>query len=99
MRDQLSREIRHGRVTKEKAEALYLQYLNQCVNIEPFFNWLGSTKSGYDLFLKERIKFSRDRMASDRFIDIKAKDYFDSDFLSEDGVNPEKSFVLYYKGI
>ncbi len=37
VREQLSREIRHGRISRNNAERVYVEYINQNINIKPFF--------------------------------------------------------------
>lgn len=53
--DQLVREIRHGRITKQEALILEEQYSKNKVSIRPFFDWLDVTNSGYEWFLKHRL--------------------------------------------
>ncbi|GIU50567.1 MULTISPECIES: N-acetyl sugar amidotransferase [Shewanella] len=53
--DQLTREIRHGRVTLEQATELAHKYQQQPANIKPFFKWLDVTESGYDWYVKHRL--------------------------------------------
>ena len=53
--DHLVREIRHGRIKKVEAIELESSYTMNKVNIKPFFDWLGATKSGYDWFKMHRL--------------------------------------------
>ena len=55
IRDHLVREIRHGRLDRDSAVALEKTYSETPVNIKPFFDWLGATKSGYDWFKMHRL--------------------------------------------
>jgi len=55
IRDHLVREIRHGRLDRDSAVALEQTYSETPVNIKPFFDWLGTTKSGYDWFKMHRL--------------------------------------------
>ena len=53
--DHLVREIRHARVSKTEAKKIEDLYSSKPVNIKPFFDWLGVSKSGYDWFCKHRL--------------------------------------------
>ncbi len=56
IRDQLSREIRHGRVSRDQALKLEGHYASTPVNINGFFDWLGVTKSGIEWFIDKRLQ-------------------------------------------
>lgn len=53
--DHVARETRHGRLTSEEGRRLVDYYTNNKVNIKPFFDWLGVTKSGYEWFKMHRL--------------------------------------------
>jgi N-acetyl sugar amidotransferase len=55
IRDHLVREIRHGRLTRAEAVVIEATYSQSQVNIKPFFDWLGTSKSGYDWFKMHRL--------------------------------------------
>jgi len=97
VRDQLSREIRHGRISKSSAVNVYYHYLNKDVNIENFFKWLEVTESGYKLFCNTRLNFLKDKFNDDRSLVI-VEDEFSSSFF-EKGLSSSKKFITYYKGI
>lgn len=54
--DHVAREIRHGRLTSDEGAELNKFYMNRKVDIKPFFDWLGVTKSGYDWFKLHRLE-------------------------------------------
>lgn len=54
-RDHLVREIRHGRITRERAATLEAEYSWASVDIQPFFKWLGVTDSGFRWFVEHRL--------------------------------------------
>ena len=65
VRDQLNREIRHGRVTFVQATKSYKTYSKKKVYIKPFFRWLGVSKTGYDWFIQHKLFKSRRLIAKD----------------------------------
>lgn len=99
VRDQLSREIRHGRISKNNAERVYVKYINQKINIKPFFDWIGATDSGLKLFVKERIKYGLYKISQSENLEISIQDYFDIGLFSDESTYIEKNFIIYYKGI
>jgi len=99
VRDQLSREIRHGRILKHDAEELHLKYLNQGVDIEPFFNWIGATESGTKLFIKERIIRVVNKISSNSDHIDGVQNYFKTSFFEDNKFEINKDFVIYHKGI
>jgi len=99
VRDHLSREIRHGRISKKNAEKVYDEYVSQGIDIRPFFNWIGATDSGFRLFVRERINRGVHKMRPGECNLIDAKKYFNNSFFSDDSIAVEKDFVVYHKGI
>lgn len=99
VRDQLSREIRHGRISKNNAEKVYVKYMNQNINIKPFFDWIGATDSGFKLFVKERIKHGLCKISQSENFEIDMQDSFDIGLFSDEAISVEKNFIIYYKGI
>ena len=99
VRDQLSREIRYGRISKDKAKKVYTQYLEQSIDIRPFFNWIGATDSGFKLFIRERIHHGLNRVSSRKNEKVDAQSYFDVSFFSDKAATVEKGFIIYHKGI
>ena len=60
--DQLTREIRHGRIASKEAFAISTIYFEMGIQeeaIRRFFNWIGSTKSGFDWFKEHKLKRSK----------------------------------------
>jgi hypothetical protein len=99
VRDQLSREIRHGRISKVNAEKLYLKYLNKNINIKPFFDWIGATESGLRLFSRERILHNSYKVSEIESITIDVKRFFNIDYFNNKEFTVNKEFVIYHKGI
>lgn len=97
--DHVAREIRHGRITKSEGIALIQKYGNIQIDIKPFFNWLGVSKSGYDWFIKHRLDSVRCHVGSNQSeaqsIEIP---YQVNKLLREAGI-PEDEFLLMSKGI
>ncbi len=56
IRDHLVREIRHGRVSREKAIMIESFYNNSKVDVNKFFDWLDMSKSGKEWFILHRLK-------------------------------------------
>jgi len=97
VRDQLSREIRHGRITKDAALLLYDVFLSKKIDIDPFFKWLGASRTGIDLFIRNRLAKSAHFIGSDsENTDFDVN--FNSSYISE-GEDPKEFFLNYYKGI
>ncbi len=99
VRDHLSREIRHGRILKNNAQKLYTEYLSQNIDIKPFFDWLGVTDSGFQLFVKERIVHTRNKISNSENTRVNIKDIFNLDFFHDEEFSINKKFVIYHKGI
>lgn len=97
--DHLVREIRHGRLTKAQAIDIEKTYYKNPVNIRPFFDWLGTTKSGYDWFKMHRLS-DVSHLISDSDIDFKnvCLPTPVKDLLSKPG-SPKKEFLFFDKGI
>ena len=69
--DHLVREIRHGRLSRAQAIDVESAYSRQPVNIKPFFDWLDTTKSGYDWFVMHRLS-KVSHLITDSDMDIKS---------------------------
>ena len=99
VRDHLSREIRHGRISKVNANELYKKYLIQSIDIKLFFDWIGATDSGFKLFAKERLLKSYNKISGKKNTIISDKDFFDVEFISIKKENIKNTFIYYHKGI
>ena len=103
VKDQLSREIRHFRLSKTSANACLEQFNSRKFYIKPFFEWLGVTKSGYDWFKKFRLQKFSQFITEDRFfenyqvklerVDPCIEEAFDRAQL------PSESFIMFGKGV
>ena len=98
VRDQLVREIRHQRITKDEAILLETHYNNSKVNVYKFFNWLGMTKTGIDWFVLHRLNDFRHLLSeSENHTDIKLPSKLLS--LMKEGSISKQDFITYGKGI
>jgi N-acetyl sugar amidotransferase len=96
--DQLTREIRHGRLNKNEAELLREHYEYNQVDIKPFFDWLGVTDSGRLWFEKHKLSRSKHH--------ISRSPKFNEDYISlpkklnelvPQSFASKKEFILYGK--
>jgi hypothetical protein len=97
VRDHLSREIRHNRITKHDANKLYSLYKFRKIDIAPFFDWLGSSPSGMKLFIDKRLSdFSH-------IIGVEDSDIFPEKIIKDgylvDSHEIHNEFLIYHKGI
>lgn len=53
--DHLSREVRHRRISKSEACFLSAKFRASKVDIRPFFDWLGVSKSGVDWIVEQKL--------------------------------------------
>ena len=97
--DHLVREIRHGRLTRAEAVVIEASYTQSQVNIKPFFDWLGTSKSGYDWFKMHRLS-DVSHLITDSEVEIKTTNLPTklSDLLSL-SKSSEEEFLLFDKGI
>jgi N-acetyl sugar amidotransferase len=100
--DHVSREIRHGRLSKELGNEIVIRYTENGVDLNPFFSWLGVTKSGREWFIEKRLTRSKalaNNFCNEIFIkDIIGVEHILNDFIFETPRSQE-TFVKYYKGI
>ena len=89
----------HNRISKNNAKELYALYFKQHVDIKPFFDWIGSTNSGYELFLKERFKSSYKKITNKTNKEIGMENYFNSGYFKDQCYSVMKNFIVYQKGI
>ncbi len=99
IRDQLCREIRHGRVSREEALSIESLYTSSKVDISGFFKWLGVTKSGLDWFIEKRLKDVNGFITTTGFNEPKINIPSKIQELLVDSNGPERNFVEYGKGI
>ncbi len=97
VRDQLSREIRHKRITRLDADMLYKNLSVKKVDIVPFFKWLGATKTGIKLFTSKRYKNAQHLLGENNNA-FGSEALFEESFFST-GLDVQYDFLNYYKGI
>ncbi len=97
VREQLSREIRHERISRDKALNLYELYLNQQYDVHDFFNWLDVTKSGMEWWIKHRLKNTK-KLIGPESKKINWEEYF-SEFFNQKTEPSINKFVTFQKGI
>ena len=97
--DHLVREIRHGRLTRAEAVVIEATFSQSQVNIKPFFDWLGTSKSGYDWFKMHRL-YDVSHLIADSEVEFKAPNLPTklSDLLSL-STSSEEEFLLFDKGV
>lgn len=95
--DHISREIRHNRITTEEGKALIGFYQNK-VDIKPFFDWLGVTKSGYEWFVKHRLSDVLSMIGKCEGWKMPVLPKGLQPFYNQ-GNAPKKSFLLFDKGL
>jgi N-acetyl sugar amidotransferase len=95
--DHVAREIRHARLTSKEGQELIEQYMKNQIDIKPFFKWIGSTKSGYEWYLKERLSDVRSLVGTETEkieIPMGLKK-----MLEGPSKNPERNYITYHKGL
>lgn len=97
IRDQLCREIRHGRLDRENALTLESRYSKTPVDITDFFSWLDVTKSGMEWFVSKRLRNVQHLIGSHDFIEIEKPKKI-NDLLTK-SYPPKENFILFGKGI
>jgi len=97
VRDQLSREVRHGRLDRQSALELENHYNKSEVDISGFFNWLGVTKSGVEWFVSKRLPKVKHLIGSseNKICQLPA----DISGLLTNSDEPTREFVLFGKGV
>jgi len=99
--DHLTREIRHGRLTRSQAQSLASRYSCSRIDIRPFFDWLGVTESGYRWFVDHRLAVVSASIgdggsgACDTAISLPSSV---AELLME-GAEPSRSFIPFGKGL
>ena len=97
--DHCTREIRHGRLTRTEAVKIESNFINNKINIKPFFKWLNVNQTGIDWFLKHRLNKST-HLISDSQINYKTPNFPNRlKSMLSDTSKPEKEFITYGKGI
>ena len=95
--DHLSREIRHGRASREQAREIEKRYSENPVDIKPFFDWLGVTNSGFKWFVEHKLSDIKHLIGEEEVVDIRLPNELSS--LIERGSSPNEEFMLFGKGI
>jgi hypothetical protein len=97
VRDHLSREIRHNRISKSKAHSLYNEYISKKVDVGSFFQWLGTSRTGVQLFCDRRL-INSSHLIGGCVEKINPESAFINSFFTS-GLQVTENFVTYYKGI
>ena len=96
VRDLLSREIRHRRITRANAGELYSYYLkNRNFNSDDFFKWLNIDSTGREWLRYHKVGKN---VQSGNSNEINVRDFF-SDYIPNDLLHTEKDFCTFEKGI
>ena len=96
VRDHLTREIRHGRVSREAAIQIEKLYSLNKINIKPFFDWLGVSHTGYEWFIEHRLVSVKESIGPTHE-NIETPKIFEN-YLSPSEC-PKQEFLNFYKGI
>lgn len=97
IRDHLVREIRHGRISKDEAIKVEVEYNNTKVDVYKFFNWLGMSKSGMRWFIKHQLDGYEDLIGTNYSSTISLPPAIDK--LLKASECAENSFITFGKGI
>ena len=97
VRDHLVREVRHGRVTREEAKILELEYNQSKVDVAKFFKWLGVSKSGLDWFIRHQLKGVEHLIGETADMNIQLPASLNKLLSSTN--KTKKDFILFDKGI
>lgn len=95
--DHLTREIRHGRVTRCQAIDLQRTYQAQKVDIDPFFDWLDVTQSGKQWLIKHRLDDVSHLIGTELNPAPELPDSISSVLM--DDVRSSQEFILFGKGL
>ncbi|MDB4017206.1 N-acetyl sugar amidotransferase [Amylibacter sp.] len=97
--DQTCREIRHQRISRKAGQKIVEKFGENKFYIKEFFDWLGTTDTGYSWFKEKRLHNLKNRIT-----DIKSEQNFNSpkvgfEELLTGGDIAEKGYIIYGKGI
>lgn len=95
IRDHLSREIRHKRISRKNAVKMEKEYSSNRVNLERFFQWLEVTKSGFDWFVKHRLHEIKHLVGEDSIVTAPDLSLFSG--LIQPGEKAKEHFLMYSK--
>lgn len=96
--DHLTREIRHGRITKQEALELEQYYTTTKVDIEPFFKWLGMSQSGIKWYILHQFKGYEHLIGTNNNpATIKLPHSIQELVITPK--SPSKTFALFHKGV
>ncbi|MDA8932463.1 N-acetyl sugar amidotransferase [Flavobacteriaceae bacterium] len=97
--DHCTREIRHGRITKNEGIDLQHFLTTRKVNIDPFFNWLNVTKSGVDWYIKHRLNKSSNLISRNKVEHENIKLPKKLKVMISNSSEPILGFINYGKGL
>lgn len=95
----VEREVGNKRITSEQGLNIINHYSKAPVEIKPFFDWLGVTKSGYEWFKLHRLKEQISLIRDESFFYNKVEIPDDLANLLPDSKNSTKCFITFGKGI
>ena len=97
IRDHLTREIRHGRITKDDAIKVELEYSQSKVDVYKFFKWLDMSKSGIDWFIMHQLRGYDHLIGENKSMEIPLPNEIQD--LIKNQYEVKKDFILFGKGI
>jgi len=97
--DHCTREIRHGRLSRSEAIEVESQFIQNKINVNPFFNWLDVSKTGREWYINHKLKKSSN-LISDSKIEYKHHNFPQKiKSLLVKSSKPNENFITYGKGI
>jgi N-acetyl sugar amidotransferase len=97
IRDHLTREIRHNRISKDEAIVLENHYNNSKVDVNKFFDWLGMSESGKKWFIMHRLKGFEHLIGNNQINKIEITHKIDKLLIEPKSV--KNNYIIFGKGI
>ena len=97
--DQINREIRHGRITREQGKELEKNYLERKIYLRDFFVWLDTTTSGYEWFKEKKLGDLNRLVSENDEIQSETLKIPSLEKFLLDGKSAERNYIEYGKGI
>lgn len=99
--DHISREIRHKRISLKEGQIILSKISKQKIHIKPFFDWLGTTNTGYEWYKSHMLKNSQ-HLISDSIVNYDFDDKTIPEKILKLLINsndPKESFIIFGKGV
>lgn len=99
VRDHINREIRHKRIDREAATAIYSLYSKRKINIAPFFDWLEVTNSGKEWLLQHIFFPYNDLIGCEHDSSLPSSIPLSLQRLVQKGYNVKEEYIAFGKGV